>query len=239
MIGRRMLISIAVTGLMIAGTWALHAQQAPQGQGRGQTDGANMFDRLDANGDGVIDRNEFRGAPELFNQLDLNNDGVISREEFQAARGQMGARRGQDQQQMRIADPAARWRMLLERYDANNDGMITAEEWTGRPEMFQRLDRNQDGVLVEAEVIEAWGQQPPADGRQQRQDPARMLIQMMDTTGDGQVSAQEWAAFFTQADTDGNGVLSHAEIFAKIQEALRPQREAEQGDRAPAPEGER
>lgn len=54
-----------------------------------------MFSRLDANGDGVIDRAEFRAqAARRFDRLDVNHDGTIDAAERQAARDAMGDRMG-------------------------------------------------------------------------------------------------------------------------------------------------
>ncbi|HEX4694772.1 EF-hand domain-containing protein [Sphingomonas sp.] len=52
-----------------------------------------MFARLDANGDGVIDREEFRAvALRRFDRMDANKDGKIDAAERQAARDAMGMR---------------------------------------------------------------------------------------------------------------------------------------------------
>jgi Ca2+-binding EF-hand superfamily protein len=60
--------------------------------------GERMFARLDTNGDGAIDREEFRAqAAQRFDRVDTNKDGKIDAAERQAARdamGQMRARRG-------------------------------------------------------------------------------------------------------------------------------------------------
>jgi hypothetical protein len=59
-------------------------------EGRGQQfDPAQMFQRLDTNGDGIIDSTEFRGPAEFFARMDTNNDGKVTREEFDAGRQQM------------------------------------------------------------------------------------------------------------------------------------------------------
>jgi len=52
-----------------------------------------MFARLDTNGDGVIDRDEFRAqALRRFDRMDANKDGKIDAAERQAARDAMGMR---------------------------------------------------------------------------------------------------------------------------------------------------
>ena len=55
--------------------------------------GGRMLARLDTNGDGVIDRNEFRAqAQRRFDRIDANKDGAIDPAERQAARDAMGMR---------------------------------------------------------------------------------------------------------------------------------------------------
>ncbi|MFO8081763.1 MAG: hypothetical protein R6V07_15860 [Armatimonadota bacterium] len=290
MFRERLLIALAVVALVVAGAYALHAQPADQG--------ADFFERLDANQDGKIDRDEFRGPDEAFARLDANGDGAITRDELAVRGDQAGARRrGQNQGRIGDADPARRWQQMLERFDANADGQISAEEfegreevlkfldanddgvitedeamqagdrarervrmdpaerwqqllencdanedgtisadeWPARPEGFERLDRDGDGLLVEDEVVRERGQRAQPEGRPQRLDPAQMLIQMMDENGDGQLSDQEWGNFFAAADVDADEKISHAELFAKFQEALRPQAEQAPVEQPPAP----
>jgi hypothetical protein len=57
--------------------------------------GGRMMARLDTNGDGVIDRAEFRAqAQRRFDRIDANKDGKIDPAERQAARDAMGFRGG-------------------------------------------------------------------------------------------------------------------------------------------------
>jgi Ca2+-binding EF-hand superfamily protein len=57
--------------------------------------GERMFARLDTNGDGAIDREEFRAqAAQRFDRMDTNKDGKIDAAERQAARDAMGQGRG-------------------------------------------------------------------------------------------------------------------------------------------------
>jgi hypothetical protein len=55
--------------------------------------GDRMMARIDTNGDGMIDRNEFRAQAERrFDRMDANKDGKIDPAERQAARDAMGMR---------------------------------------------------------------------------------------------------------------------------------------------------
>jgi hypothetical protein len=57
--------------------------------------GGRMLARLDTNGDGTIDRAEYRAqAARRFDRIDANKDGKIDAAERQAARDAMGMRRG-------------------------------------------------------------------------------------------------------------------------------------------------
>lgn len=58
-------------------------------------DGSRMLARADANGDGMIDRAEFRAqAAQRFDRIDANKDGKLDADERQAARDAMGFRGG-------------------------------------------------------------------------------------------------------------------------------------------------
>ena len=57
--------------------------------------GSRMMARLDTNGDGVVDREEYRAqAMRRFDRMDANKDGKIDPAERQAARDAMGMRGG-------------------------------------------------------------------------------------------------------------------------------------------------
>lgn len=67
-----------------------HGGAGPGGENR-------MFARLDTNGDGAIDRSEFRAqAARRFDRVDANRDGTIDAAERQAARDAMGDRIGRE-----------------------------------------------------------------------------------------------------------------------------------------------
>jgi len=69
------------------------APPPPPAGGRGF--GGRMFARLDTNGDGIVDREEYRAqAAQRFDRMDTNKDGKIDAAERQAARDAMEQMRG-------------------------------------------------------------------------------------------------------------------------------------------------
>ena len=128
--------------------------------------------RLDANGDGAIDRQEAAAHPRLaqrFDALDVNKDGKLSRDEM--PRWQHG-RRGHG---------GERWARL----DVNKDGRISRDEAKADPRLaarFDRLDLNKDGYLDKAD-------------RELRMKQHRdAWFAAADTNKDGQLSKAEFDA---------------------------------------------
>ncbi|WP_222873681.1 EF-hand domain-containing protein [Hankyongella ginsenosidimutans] len=88
--------------------------------------------------------------------------------------------------------------------DTNSDGKIDRTENDAlEARMFQRLDRNQDGVLSAADAP------PPVPSPQDR---FAQMVKEADTDGDGVVSLNEFKAKgnarFDSLDADKNGVLT-------------------------------
>ena len=105
---------------------------------RGGGRGGPGFAGADANNDGNITRDEFLARPtEMFNRLDANHDGVIQASE----RPQRQAQDGERRQHVDRPNPdtngdgsfsrvefTAMGAGVFERFDANNDGRVTQEE---------------------------------------------------------------------------------------------------------------
>ena len=129
----RALLALALSAALASG-FAIAQQAAPSApDASGQ--------RLDANGDGVIDKTEAARAPRLaakFDQLDKNHDGRLDADERPQMQhdGHGGADGGMHD----------RMRQL----DTDHDGRISSKEAAAKPELAQRfakLDSNHDGFL--------------------------------------------------------------------------------------------
>ena len=86
--------------------------------------------------------------------------------------------------------------------DINNDGVISRDEWKGRPEVFNRIDKNGDGSLTREEF-----------GGAARNHAGR--LNQMDTNNDGKISRDEWKGNpkrFDRLDANGDGVITKEEI---------------------------
>ena len=96
----------------------------------------DRFDRLDQDGNGRVDREEFEaGGKLLFSRIDIDGDGIITMAELE-----------DNQRAERIAK-------RFERMDADDDGKVTTAEFTDAGErLFVRLDGNEDGYLSKGEL---------------------------------------------------------------------------------------
>lgn len=156
------------------------------------------FKESDANGDGRVSREEWKGRPELFDRLDGNKDGSVSKaealEKFRAAMGGKG-RAGE---------------ALFRRNDRNGDGKITKEEWKIPPEAFDRYDANRDGAITPDEMI-AKG---PREGTRGPGEDAAGFFAKADRNHDGRLTKEEFPneRKFAEMDADGNGEVTPAEV---------------------------
>jgi Ca2+-binding EF-hand superfamily protein len=161
----------------------LRDQDSPWSNSAGQT-----FASLDRNGDGRINRGEWRGDRGSFVRADRNGDNFITRSEF------MNMNAGN------YDDDSADFTAL----DDNNDGRIERYEWNGTGAAFNRLDQNRDGVLSRREL--ALGDVAPTSGDD---------FDALDYNNNGVISRGEWrttgSGSFNQYDVNGDGVITRRE----------------------------
>lgn len=102
--------------------------------------------------------------------------------------------------------------------DANHDGRLTATEHaSGAKAMFGKMDANRDGKVTSAEMTAAHQSitgQPGKPGDMAAADK----IKVVDSNGDGILSAEEHAAgaaaIFAKMDADRDGTLNKEEMAA-------------------------
>ncbi len=112
---------------------------------------------------------------------------------------------------------------MLAPYDFNHDGQITRGEMEkGLKADFDRADTNHDGRLDEDEVR--------AVNQRRLARDASTASPLVDWNHDGYVDFDEFAnaprSLFDQLDTDGNGVLSAAELKAARAGSAQPRNPA-------------
>lgn len=102
----------------------------------------DLFDHLDHNGNGRVERSEWHGDSEAFDWLDRNRDNVLSRAEG-----------------VGTAKPVDQFTML----DTNRDGRLTVEEWQWSRRSFNQQDVDRDGAVTRREFTT--GGAVPTTGR--------------------------------------------------------------------------
>ncbi len=111
--------------------------QARGGEGRRGGHHRAAFSRADANNDGNITRDEFLARPnQMFDRIDANRNGVIEASERPQPRqrGEGGPRRerfnpdADNNGSISAAEHAAMGARMFERMDTNSDGRVTQEE---------------------------------------------------------------------------------------------------------------
>lgn len=175
-------------------------------QGRGnRTNAAMRFQAMDANGDRVITRDEWRGNERSFRNHDWNNDGRLSGDEVR-----VGARRQNRWDDRDVAGSIeyeddwtdGRFRTL----DHDGDGRLSRAEWHATHEQFARIDRNRDNVVS---LPEFRGETGVDDDRDDR-------FVDLDDNRDGRLARSEWhgsAAVFDALDANHDGVLTRQEAI--------------------------
>jgi EF hand len=170
-----------------------------------QERGQMRFWNMDANADGVITRQEWRGSERSFQVHDWNGDGVLSGDEVIVT-----ARRKPDAEPDYLDDSRDFTDWTETRFanlDHNRDHTLTRDEWHFDRESFVRADLNRDGRLTLDEFL---GREDDDD----RDDRLRDL----DHNRDGRITRNEWhgsVASFDRLDRDRNDVLTRQEVVGQ------------------------
>ncbi|MBL8707557.1 MAG: EF-hand domain-containing protein [Rhodospirillaceae bacterium] len=106
--------------------------------------------------------------------------------------------------------------------DANQDGVIERTEFNAMHEArFLAMDADGNGLVSQAEFVAAHEQQRAERAKNKdewREGHAAMMLQRMDSSGDGRVTADEWQAAalrrFVAMDADGDGAVTADEMQA-------------------------
>ncbi|MEO3998855.1 hypothetical protein [Mesorhizobium sp. CAU 1732] len=189
------------------------------------------FEALDADGDGVVTREQFLAAAgeraaARFERMKPNEDGIVTRTGREAGRlhrdGPRTERRdgrAEMTQEERAERRSARVTEQFERLDTNSDGMISPEEFAAgqeaRGERFaqrreERAERREARAERRAEMPEAM-----RDVHAKMRD---MMRDGMNLEGFSGLMQERASAMFDTLDADGNGELSAKEFVAKVPE---------------------
>ena len=191
-----------------------------------ETDG--LFDQLDADGDGVITKDEIgEERQRFFDRLlrvgDRDNDGKLSRSEYDAALQpeqapsagmRDGDRRPGGMDRPRLPSPEEAMQTL----DKNNDGKIARDELTDRARMLGGvMDRmgKDELTLEDLKTLRERMQQMGGRGRPE-----------MSGGGDSGDRMNR----LRQLDADGDGVVSREEIPEQVKDRLAPMLERMGGE---------
>ena len=198
--------------------------------------GVKAAQRIDANGDGVIDRAEAAKAPRLaakFDQLDTDKDGRLSAgERPQRMHGKRGGGRGGDRLQALDTDKDGRisrteanagnagFAARFTEMDANKDGYLDRSDrelrmTRERAAFFGGADANKDGKLSRDEFVVEQGARG-AERREQfakRAETAGKPPKARQAPTDAE-QLQRAGAAFDRMDANKDGTVTKAEFDA-------------------------
>lgn len=185
------------------------AADEPQQNRRGQQQQQRetmRFRGMDANGDGRIQRREWRGSAQSFRVHDWNNDGILSGDEVRP--GATRRRDDNDFDPQRSRQYADWTEEAFADLDHNRDGRVTKDEWHYDNESWLRADRNRDNVLTKAEFL---GDVASDLDREDR-------FEYLDANNNGRIERAEWHGTrdaFDWLDRNSDGSLSRAEVVGE------------------------
>lgn len=142
-VSKRILVGTAIMGLLalpVAAGAVAPVTPEKTGEARGGKFIDRMFERLDANKDGVVDKAEFDAfRAQRIEAADANKDGFLDRKEVRESRREM-------------RDEWRKHSGLMGR-DSDGNGEVSRDEFLAAPEArFDKLDTNHDGRLDQGEI---------------------------------------------------------------------------------------
>lgn len=160
----------------------------------------DVFDRIDVDHNGIIDKQEFQNAVGIiFDKLDKNKNGYLDREEFKTLKI-LDADRIFDTLDKNREDRISRDKFIVNsmmrfyKMDENGDGGIDRNEYRkAAARLFDRLDKNMNSYL-DRDEFRVLGM-PNADE----------IFDTLDADKDGRISRDEFV----------KGSVKHFEIFDK------------------------
>ena len=107
---------------------------------------------------------------------------------------------------------------MFDSMDTNGDGKVSAEEHAaGAKAKFDKMDANHDGIVTASEMTAAHDM-ATGEKADATEMSAAEKIKVIDTDGDGKLTAEEHAAgskmMFDKMDTNHDGYLTRAEMTA-------------------------
>jgi Ca2+-binding EF-hand superfamily protein len=207
------------SALVIAGIALAGESKDGKGNSRHHQEGRgakHLFERMDANKDGKVTREEAREAGErLFQKMDQDKNGSVTPAEAESG-----------MKALKVEKIEERFRTQ----DLNKDGRLSADESKMPPPRFARIDANNDGALTREELRAAF----EARAERHAGKPGKPQFERMDADKDGKVTKAEALAAaserFTRLDTNKDGIITGEEL-----EQHKGRRRAE-GAKSKAPE---
>ncbi len=114
--------------------------------------GPGLFELLDANRDGALSVRELRGAWKRLQDAGCVRDGRFDRARLPR---QFGLTVSAGLPASSLGRPKAAGPAWFRAMDRNGDGDVSRKEFTGRPEVFDKLDSDKDGLISAEEAEKA------------------------------------------------------------------------------------
>lgn len=154
-------VKAIVGAILLSGSIALMAEgdQKPEKCGGKEKMGGGIekrFEMMDKNTDGFVEKDEFKGPPQIFDKIDADKDGKITKEEMKQHHenkkkefdtdgdGQLSAQERENMQKKMMGKGIEE---QFKRKDKNGDGFLDKSEFIGPPQVFDKLDEDKDGKL--------------------------------------------------------------------------------------------